>query len=147
MKSIGNFKTFNSIASIASPAISTTSAISSFDESEEASTSTPPDPLLTLIAEQHLIRGYWKNSAKAILESFFKGGKIYDKTVEYELAKSTDDEHAYLTLVALHVLEEKFADRSTEWSLIADKGKDYLKKNGVSNPKLLLKAFTELEFK
>lgn len=36
------------------------------------------------------------------------------------------------TLAALFVLEEFFSDRSTEWSLIQKKAKDYLKKLGVN---------------
>lgn len=95
----------------------------------------------TLIDAQHA-SGYWKESEEKTLKKFFKGGDIKDDAVEAELGSVTDKKKAYLTLVALHVLEEKFALREIEWSLIADKGKNYLKNVGVKNPNSLLKKFT-----
>lgn len=95
----------------------------------------------TLIDAQHA-SGYWKESEEKTLKKFFEGGDIKDDAVEAELGSVTDKKKAYLTLVALHVLEEKFALREIEWSLIADKGKNYLKNVGVKNPNSLLKKFT-----
>ena len=94
-----------------------------------------------LIDTQHAI-GYWKESAKETLKKFFENGDINDDAVKVELGSVVDEERAYLTLVALHVLEEEYVARETEWSLIADKGKNYLRKVGVENPHQLLKKFT-----
>ena len=63
--------------------------------------------------------------------------------MQKELAKSNpqDLQAAYLTLVALFVLEEEFEERESEWKLIAKKGKDYLKSVGIQKPEALIKQF------
>ena len=48
----------------------------------------------------------------------------------------------YLTLLALYILQESFADREDEWKLIAVKAKNWLVSAGVPRPKTYLKMFT-----
>ena len=57
-------------------------------------------------------------------------------------ANLQDANAAYLTLVALYVLQGEFEERENEWRLIAKKGKDYLKSVGVQKPDALINEFT-----
>ena len=58
------------------------------------------------------------------------------------LAQDTDLETIYVTLVAIHVLQEAFEHKCNEWTLLARKAKTYLKQVGVSKPEKLLNLFT-----
>lgn len=86
-----------------------------------------------------MIKGYWKDESKEILKKFFKCECI-DDSVEDDLP----DERAYLTLVAIYVLQEKFEDREDEWYFIVKKGKDYLSNLGVNTNELLSDFSLEL---
>lgn len=52
-------------------------------------------------------------------------------------------ETAWVTLIALYLLHEKFEERESEWKLIADKAKEYLKRIGLAKPDKVVRA---LEF-
>ena len=47
-----------------------------------------------------------------------------------------------MTLLAIYVLEEAFADYEAEWSLIVRKAKTYLEQAGVDKPNNLVKKFS-----
>ena len=68
---------------------------------------------------------------------------MVDNAVKAEIAAVNveNQQIAYLTLVALFILQEEFEDRENEWQLIAKKGKDYLKSVGVHKPDALIKQF------
>ena len=53
-----------------------------------------------------------------------------------------DVESAYLTLLALHILKEAYADRADEHTLICMKAKLWLLGAGVAAYDLLIDAFT-----
>lgn len=40
----------------------------------------------------------------------------------------------WLTLLALYILENTFAEQEDEWRLIAKKGYEYLKSKGLAKP-------------
>ena len=69
---------------------------------------------------------------------------MIDNAVMAELGKANvqEQQQAYLTLIAIFVLQEEFEDRESEWKLLAKKGKDYLKSVGVTKPDALLRLFT-----
>jgi hypothetical protein len=121
----------------------TTPAIARATTPTPSATVKSDDKYDTLIDAAHM-SGYWKESAEEDLKKFFEGGVIKDHAVEAGLSSVTDENKhkAYLTLVALHILEEEFPLREMEWTVIADKGKTYLKNVGVKNPNSLLKKFT-----
>ena len=50
--------------------------------------------------------------------------------------------NAYLTLLALFILEEAYADYEDEWELIARKARTFLQGLGVQKPNTLIKKFT-----
>ena len=50
--------------------------------------------------------------------------------------------NAYLTLLALFILEEAFADYEDEWDLIARKARTFLQGLGIQKPGTLTKKFT-----
>merc|ERR1712004_388113 len=107
----------------------------SFVEDSSAESREPEPTVYTLedlIASQHMTKGYWKDESEEILEQFFKCGCI-DDPVESKLPDWT----TYLTLVAIYVLEVKFADNDDEWYLIAKKGREYLRDAGVNTNSLL----------
>jgi len=47
-----------------------------------------------------------------------------------------------MTLIALHVLHEKFSNREAEWTLIAKKAKNWLITMGLARPANLIKKMT-----
>ena len=52
-------------------------------------------------------------------------------------------EVAYLTLLALFILEEAFDDYEDEWELIARKAKEYLTKvSGIDKPLTIARKFS-----
>ena len=57
--------------------------------------------------------------SEAEVQSFFEDGNLPADT----LGKG---KNAWLTMMALYVLENKFKERVAEWSLIADKAKQWL---------------------
>ena len=50
---------------------------------------------------------------------------------------------AYLTGLALYILEETFDERYTEWDLLARKAKNYLSNEGFSSVNTILKSFPD----
>jgi len=54
-------------------------------------------------------------------------------------------ESAYLTLLALFILEDCFAENEDEWELIARKAKEYLQQvSGIQKPQTLFRKFSLL---
>ena len=51
-------------------------------------------------------------------------------------------ETAFLTLLALFILEEAFLDNEDEWQMIAKKAKTYLEQAGVDKPNTLMRKFS-----
>ena len=52
-------------------------------------------------------------------------------------------EKIYLTLLALYLLEESYADKEDEWQMIAKKAKTFLEQTGgISKPNTLIRKFT-----
>jgi hypothetical protein len=91
--------------------------------------------------------GYWKASAQPLLAKFLKDPKAQDQQVTAICSKASDPGQAYLTLLALHILEEFFSSRSGEWKLLAKKAKEWLKVAGIEKPDQAILEFTlELKF-
>lgn len=53
-------------------------------------------------------------------------------------------EIAYLTLLAIFILEEAFDENEDEWRLIARKAKEYLQQVGIEKPLNLARSFNLL---
>ena len=88
--------------------------------------------------------GNWTVASRGSLASFIDGD-ISDATVKGELAKLTltaDLEFVYLTLLAIYILEEAFADYEDEWQLIVSNAKAFLEGAGVPKPANLVKKFS-----
>ena len=49
-------------------------------------------------------------------------------------------EAVWATVLALLVLTRKFADKESEWQLIANKAKAFLKSKGIAKPDALIKT-------
>lgn len=116
---------------------------------EEDSTAADAGPLKSIPTLETLtgyqdISGYWQDDAEDILMRFFKCNCIDDPDVKAQFPKT----RAYLTFVAIYVLEVKFEDNEDEWYYLVKKGKDYLKTVGIDSKtvKSLIKQF-ELELK
>jgi hypothetical protein len=62
------------------------------------------------VIEEQNISGYWKSSAEPILARFFEGGEMNDSGILDGLKRANvnDEQQAYLTLVAIHVLKQEF---------------------------------------
>ena len=57
--------------------------------------------------------------------------------------QDSDLEKIYLTLLALYLLEEAYADEEDQWQMIARKAKTYLEQTGgISKPNLFIRKFT-----
>jgi len=57
------------------------------------------------------------------------------------IKKGATRESVYLTLLALYILEEAFADKEDEWQLIAGKAKSWLNSAGIPKPAALVRKF------
>ena len=91
--------------------------------------------------------GYWKPTAQPLLAKFLKDPKAQDQLVAAICSKASDPGQAYLTLLALHILEEFFSSRSGEWKLLAKKAKEYLKTAGIDKPDQAIQEFSlDLKF-
>jgi hypothetical protein len=47
-----------------------------------------------------------------------------------------------VTLLAIHVLTEVFADKEDEWTLLVQKAKAFLKIAGIAKPEKIFSRFT-----
>ena len=47
------------------------------------------------------------------------------------MSKTQDADKSYITLLAIHILEECFASRNGEWKLLAKKAKGFLVSMGI----------------
>ena len=54
--------------------------------------------------------------------------------VEKLLGSSSEIEVVWLTMLAIYVLENTFAEFEDEWRLIGKKGYEYLKSKGIEKP-------------
>jgi len=68
--------------------------------------------------------GGWKASAKFMIGRFFADGMPENE--------SSHSETVWMNLLALYVLDEEFSGKETQWVLIAQKAKTFLKREGVN---------------
>ena len=101
----------------------------------------------SVIAAQHST-GYWAGDKLAQFRGFFRDEQVDDAQVrqaltelQESLAQDADIEAIYATLLAIHILQEKFADKQNHWTLLVRKAKAYLKKAGVTKPEKLINQF------
>lgn len=93
--------------------------------------------------------GFWEASSRDILAQCIEGEQIEDQTVREALEQlGLQDEAlntAYLTLLALFILEEAFIEHEEEWQLIMRKAEEYLEQvSGIAKPLSLARKFTLL---
>lgn len=81
-----------------------------------------------------------KKGSASVLARFFTAKKVPPQQLDANVAQK---ETVWLTLLALYILEDQYLDREGEWTLLAQKAKAFLKKNGVSKPD---KAILKLQF-
>ena len=100
-----------------------------------------------VISVQHNT-GYWDADKAPYLAGCFKDGQTEDASVRQalnalteSLTADTDKEILYVTLLAIFVLTEVFAEFEDQWTLLVRKAKTYLKKAGVIKPEKLVHLF------
>ena len=57
------------------------------------------------------------------------------------LVSGADKDVLYVTLLAIFVLTEVFAENEDQWTLLVRKAKTYLKSQGVTKPEKLISDF------
>ena len=57
------------------------------------------------------------------------------------LTSGADKDVLYMTLLAIFVLTEVFAENEDQWTLLVRKAKTYLKGQGVTKPEKLIREF------
>ena len=57
------------------------------------------------------------------------------------LTSEADKDVLYMTLLAIFVLTEVFAENEDQWTLLVRKAKTYLKSQGVTKPEKLIREF------
>lgn len=86
--------------------------------------------------------GNWKQEGfetlRKCIEDDGRDQSFFDKLRRH----FANPEEVYMTLLALYILEEGFADREDEWQLIANKAKDWLKKVGLANIRHFISRFS-----
>lgn len=92
--------------------------------------------------------GFWDVQSKEVLAKRIDGDSVEDATVRQALVEAglagEVFERAYMTLLALFILQEVFVDNADEWKMIARKAKTYLEQAGVQKPGNLLFKFSLL---
>lgn len=100
-----------------------------------------------VIGSQHNT-GYWAADTTYVFEGLFKDKQVEDAGVRQALDSlinlnpDEDKDALFMTLLAIYVLAEVFADKEDQWVLIVRKAKSFLKKAGVSKPEKLIRQFT-----
>ena len=108
-------------------------------KAESSSTKKTATPSFTDLIHYQRSDGPWTKNARPVLEQFIAGANLQDETIETLIKQAlsegsqADSEDLYLTIVALFVLKEVFADKKEEWQLLAQKAKEFLKAAGVKN--------------
>ena len=105
--------------------------------------SVKPKTLDDLLLSQSSSTGAW--SDLGLVMTFFKNPGQVDAEKASALAAVTDSSQldlAWATLLALFVLQTKFADRESEWQLIATKAKKYLKSMGLAKPEAIIRGLS-----
>ena len=105
-----------------------------------------PRPTFEAVIEFQASSGYWDSTAEDTLASCITGGEISDQAIKQTLIDQGIEgetlENAYVTLLALFLLQEAFFAKKSEWSLIARKAKEYLQRDcGIQKPLSLVKKF------
>ena len=77
--------------------------------------------------------GGWKDSAKFMIGRFFEDGLPENQT--------SHSDTVWLNLLALYILDEDFPGKESQWVLIAEKAKTFLKRQGVSHTKELANMY------
>ena len=128
-------------------ALAKASASKSAAPREESKQSAPlnkatPKPAFNDFIKMQASSGYWETYSRNTLALCIEGGSTVDDAVlqalrELGLQDAEGDllEKIYLTLLALYLLEEAYADEQDQWQMIARKAKTYLEQTGgISKP-------------
>ena len=90
--------------------------------------------------------GFWDSSSREVLAKRIDGDTIEDVAVRQALVDAgltaESQERAYLTLLALFILEEVFIEKENEWQMIAQNAKKFLEKVGLAKPATLTRKFS-----
>ncbi|CDW75216.1 UNKNOWN [Stylonychia lemnae] len=88
--------------------------------------------------------GYWRSID--LIQSFIKEDIKSDQVFIQEIMDAISDKSAFeqilLTLVALMILAKKFGKKKSEWQLIAQKARDFVKAQGIQKPDNLVKKIS-----
>ena len=112
---------------------------------EEAAPSGKPE--FTVVINGQTTDGFWAAESESILAACIDDGDIQDQEVRDALGSVTlqngaDSQTVYLTLLAMYILREAFAEYQDEWQLIFDNARIWLESVGVSQTKSLVKKFS-----
>lgn len=123
----------------------TTPSIASATKKVEAPPSGKPE--FTVFINGQTTDGFWAAGSESILAACIDGGDIQDQEVRDALSSvalqnGADSQTVYLTLLAMYILREAFADYQDEWQLIFDNARIWLESVGVSQTKSLVKKFS-----
>jgi hypothetical protein len=105
---------------------------------------------LTDLIKAQSPQGFWSAACKPQLDLFAKSGDCHVFTgfaaLQSELQAlagtgklTAEVEQVIATLIALFLLAEVFEDDKTQWSLVAQKAKNYLRQVGLDKPDSFLK--------
>lgn len=91
--------------------------------------------------------GFWKEDVRSILNECFENANATQSEVRSAiqactLSNGVELETVYLTLLAIHILQECYEDNRGEWNMIVQKARTWLVQVGVAKPNNLLKKFT-----
>ena len=91
--------------------------------------------------------GFWKEDVRSILNECFENANATQSEVRSAiqactLSNGVELETVYLTLLAIHILQECYEDSRGEWNMIVQKARTWLVQVGVAKPNNLLKKFT-----
>ena len=96
--------------------------------------------------------GYWAEESYQGLKNFVPSGTIEDPEVFEELNKikftlpaDINQKHIYLTLLALFIIKDCYAERAQEFSLIKRKAVTWLQSIGLADPDRILRHFTTVK--
>ena len=100
----------------------------------------PNKTLDELILGQSSSTGAW--SDKSLVLSFFKDAlAVESQRNDIEsLVTGSDNELVWLTILALFILSKKFPEKESEWQLIANKAKTFIKAQGIPKPDTVVKS-------
>jgi hypothetical protein len=98
-------------------------------------------PTLQALIVAQLISGCWTDLP--LIQAFVNGDiNSLACAATVKAMASSEQDKAWLTVLALYILQQRFPDQEDEWQLLAKKARDYLKTIGIAKPDKALGALS-----